>query len=40
VYSDAVGADGMINLPENLCGEYELQMVIGDYIIIGTFCIE
>lgn len=40
VYSDVVGTDCTINLPESLNGEYELQMVIGDYIITGTFCVE
>lgn len=40
VYSDVVGTDCKINLPESLNGEYELQMVIGDHIITGTFCVE
>lgn len=40
VYADTVGADGNIVLPDCLSGEYELQIVIGDYIITGTFCVE
>ncbi|MDO5524493.1 MAG: hypothetical protein Q4F85_00190 [Prevotella sp.] len=40
VYADTVGVDGNIVLPDCLSGEYELQIVIGDYIITGTFCVE
>jgi len=37
VYMDCVGADGTLMLPENMSGDYELQIIIGDYIVTGTF---
>ena len=40
VYADTIGVDGNIVLPDCLSGEYELQIVIGDYMVIGTFCVK
>lgn len=40
VYADTIGVDGNIVLPDCLSGEYELQIVISDYMVIGTFCVE